>query len=333
MIVSAIISTYNSAKFIAYRIENLLNQTLSKNLEIIVVISGSTQNEKEIIDKYLKNHHNIKIIVTTERESIYKAWNRGIKISTGKYITNANTDDVLKEDALEILTKELDDNPQIAMVFASQYLTNMPFANFQKKFPEKFNRPNYSRLKFLSKYLVGPQPMWRSSLHFNDNIWFDESLEVCGDNDFACRIMEKYNIKKVEGILGIYFKPDDLSNKEFQKRELTLKESNSVRDKYSRRFISSLNNSQKFKIEILIIVYKVIPRVIFKVLNYIMKKLLPKWELIEREYIFYLASLLAEKENSISRAIAYCKPFLEDKNAVLMHLQYLNLTSSQTYPK
>ncbi|MBK6913999.1 MAG: glycosyltransferase family 2 protein [Ignavibacteriales bacterium] len=38
---------------------------------------------------------------------MYKAWNRAIRIAKGKYITNANTDDLLRRDALEILAENL----------------------------------------------------------------------------------------------------------------------------------------------------------------------------------------------------------------------------------
>ena len=76
MVVSAIISTYNSAKFIESRISNLLNQTLGEDLEIIVVVSGSTQEESKIVEKFLEKYNNIKLIITDKRESIYQAWNR-----------------------------------------------------------------------------------------------------------------------------------------------------------------------------------------------------------------------------------------------------------------
>lgn len=333
MLISVIVSTYNSAQFIEYRIQNLLNQSLGNDMEIIVVVSGSTQNEKQIVEKYTQKYNNIKLIVTKDRESIYKAWNRGISLSEGKYITNANTDDVLRTDALELLARELDENPEVAMVYADQYITNKPFANFNNKFTEHFDRPKYSRLKFLSKYWVGPQPMWRRSLHFEDGIWFNENLEVCGDNDFACRIMEKYTLKKVDAILGIYYRPDDSSNKEFQRRDLTLKESNLVRDKYSRRFITSRNNFQKKKLKMVIITTKIIPGLIYKGINYFLRKISSRYELIDREYLIYLGSLLAESENCISKAISYCEPFIKNKNALLFQWQYLNLTKSKNNSK
>lgn len=333
MLVSAIISTYNSANFIKFRLDNLLNQTLGNDLEIIVVISGSNQNEKEIVERYLKHHSNMKMVITRNRETIYKAWNRGIRISNGKYITNANTDDVLRKDALELLARELEENPEIALVYADQYISSTPFSNFENKFYKSFNRPEYSRLRFLSKYWVGPQPMWRSSLHFEEDIWFDENLEICGDNDFACRIMEKYQLKKVDNILGVYYKPADHSNKEFQRRELTLKESNLVRDKYSRRFIFSSDSLQKEKLKVIIWFVKFIPDFIYKGINYLLRKVSPRYELVEREYLIYLGSLLAEKENSIDKAISYCKPFLNNKDALLFHWQYLNLTNLKNISK
>ena len=80
ILVSAIISTYNSEKFIRGKIEDLLAQTIIDKLEIIIVNSGSQQNEDEIIREYLDKYHNIKYIKTKARETISKAWNRGIKI-------------------------------------------------------------------------------------------------------------------------------------------------------------------------------------------------------------------------------------------------------------
>lgn len=132
-LISAIISTYNSERFIRGKIEDLLQQTIFDKLEIVIVNSGSQQNEEEIIKEYIEKYPNIKYIRTEERETIYKAWNRGIKISNGKYITNTNTDDRLKENALEILSTELEKYPNVGVVYADQYITTMQNQGYRGK--------------------------------------------------------------------------------------------------------------------------------------------------------------------------------------------------------
>ncbi len=77
-------------------LEDLENQTIADKIEIIVVDSGSEQDEESIVKEFQRKYSNIKYIRTEKRETVYEAWNRGIKSSSGKYITNANTDDRLR---------------------------------------------------------------------------------------------------------------------------------------------------------------------------------------------------------------------------------------------
>ena len=100
-LISAIVSTYNSERFIRGCLEDLEAQTIADSVEIIFVNSGSEQNEEVIVKEFQQEYSNIKYIKTDERETVYSAWNRGIKASTGKYITNANTDDRHRKDALK----------------------------------------------------------------------------------------------------------------------------------------------------------------------------------------------------------------------------------------
>ena len=119
-LISALVSTYNSERFIRGCLEDLEAQTVANKLEIIVVNSGSEQNEESIVKEFQKKYSNIKYVKTELRETIYTAWNRAIKIARGKYLTNANTDDRHRKDALEILANELDNNPDIALVYGDQ---------------------------------------------------------------------------------------------------------------------------------------------------------------------------------------------------------------------
>src|SRR5712671_2469422 len=89
--VSAIVSTYNSERFLRGRLDDLLRQTLYQRgeLEIIVVNAGSAQGEDFIVRDYL----GCVTYIRSLREPIYVSWNRGIAIAKGEYVCNANTDD------------------------------------------------------------------------------------------------------------------------------------------------------------------------------------------------------------------------------------------------
>lgn len=325
--ISAIISVYNSEEFIRGRLENLLNQTIIDKLEIIIINSNSQEGEEKIIEEYLQNK-NIKYLHTETTETIYKAWNRGIKLSSGKYITNANTDDRLKNNALEILIDILEKNNEIALVYSDQYISDVPNQEFLeiKNKKHRFNRPKYSRIKLLSEYIAGSQAVWRASLHFKDNIWFEENFEVGGDYDFVCKITEKYKIKRVEGVLGVYYKSADKLNKELKNINLTLDETFAIQDKYARRYILSLSNEELKQFEKKINRIIKIPKFIYSLVRIIMDRFFPSRQIPPLVFFIWLSSIIKESKGNKQDAIKLCKKYINDKRANLIHQQYYRLT-------
>jgi FkbM family methyltransferase len=204
-LVSAIVSTYNAEGFVRGCLEDLEGQTIADKIEIIVVNSGSQQNEESIVRELQKKYDNIVYIKTEQKEGVYSAWNRAIKIARGKFLTNANTDDRHRRDALEILSNELINNPGVALVYADQICTDTPNATFEKhNAVEMHPQPDYSRERLLLGCCVGSQPMWRSSLH-EEFGYFDETLDCAADWDFWLRVSGKYAFKRVPEFLGLYY--------------------------------------------------------------------------------------------------------------------------------
>jgi glycosyltransferase involved in cell wall biosynthesis/ADP-heptose:LPS heptosyltransferase/predicted O-methyltransferase YrrM len=204
-LISAIVSTYNSEKFLQGCLDDLEQQTIADNLEIIVVNCGSQENEEKIVREYQQQYKNIIYIKTEHREGIYTAWNRAVKVARGKFLTNANTDDRHRKDALEIMAETLLANPDVALVYGDQICTDTPNGTFASHYViEMAKRPEYSRERLLFGCCVGSQPMWRKSLH--DELGnFDESLDCAGDWDFWLRISSKYRFKHIPDFLGIYY--------------------------------------------------------------------------------------------------------------------------------
>jgi glycosyltransferase involved in cell wall biosynthesis/Flp pilus assembly protein TadD/GT2 family glycosyltransferase len=214
--VSAIISTYNSEKFIRGCLEDLVDQTLYKKgeVEIIVVDSNSQENEGNIVSEFQAKYPNIVYERTPERETLYAAWNRAIKMSRGTYITNANTDDRHRPDAFEIMANYLDAHPDVSVVYSDQLIGQVPNETWATtKANRRFNWPPYSYEEMERRSIVGPQPMWKKSLHDRWGYFKPEFISA-GDYEFWLRIGKMEKIAFIPQILGIYYwNPESLSLK------------------------------------------------------------------------------------------------------------------------
>lgn len=222
-LISAIVSTYNAECFIRGCFEDLEAQTIADRLEIIVVDSGSEQGEGTIVKEFQKRYLNIKYIRTEQRESVYAAWNRGIKAATGTYITNANTDDRHRRDAFEVMSNILGTNPGISLVYADVIITETENESFERYSPVGYYHwMDFNRDDLLNKgCFVGPQPMWRRDVH-EEYGYFDDSFMTSGDYEFWLRISQTRIFLHLSVRLGLYLKsPDSIehSNREKQREE------------------------------------------------------------------------------------------------------------------
>jgi glycosyltransferase involved in cell wall biosynthesis len=317
-LISAIISTYNSEKFIEGRIIDLLEQTISTKLEIIIVNSGSKEDEDSIIKKYQSKNSNIYYIKTEERESIYRAWNRALMESRGEFITNANTDDRLRKDALEILSNNLQVHPDIALVYADQVVSNIPNLRFHELY--KITRkkvhtcPEYNYFNQLDRCLVFSQPMWRSIIHFHDNIWFDEKYEISGDYDFYLRITQKYKMLHINETLGIFYLSPQRDNKSHKEMDKVILERNDISEKYIYEFINSTPINELVEIKNRLVFYTRIPIPLFYIWKRI--RLLISPSLIQNkffhsiEFVYFFSILVLEKQRKLRYAIKLSRRLL-----------------------
>jgi len=100
-LISIIVPVYNVEKYLESCLESIINQTY-KNLEIILVDDGSTDESGNICDKYANKDKRIKVI-HKKNGGLSDARNIGIKESTGKYLTFVDSDDYIVNDYVEYL--------------------------------------------------------------------------------------------------------------------------------------------------------------------------------------------------------------------------------------
>ncbi len=91
--ISVIVPVYNVEIYIEECLNSITGQTL-KNIEIIVIIDGSTDNSENIARKLAENNPNITIINTPNR-GLGAARNEGIKHAKGEYLAFVDSDDYI----------------------------------------------------------------------------------------------------------------------------------------------------------------------------------------------------------------------------------------------
>ncbi len=91
--VSIVIPVYNAEKYLHQCLDSILNQDY-KNIEIILIDDGSTDNSRKIIEEYSKIHSNI-IYRYQINSGAAVARNLGMSIAGGKYIMFVDADDMV----------------------------------------------------------------------------------------------------------------------------------------------------------------------------------------------------------------------------------------------
>lgn len=105
-VVSIIIPVYNVESYLAECLDSACNQTL-KNIEIICINDGSTDNSLGILQKYAERDNRI-IIINQENRGVSHSRNVGMQHAKGKYIYFLDSDDYLAHEALETLVNTME---------------------------------------------------------------------------------------------------------------------------------------------------------------------------------------------------------------------------------
>ena len=145
--ISIIIPIYNGEKYLEECLDSVIKQTL-KEIEIICVDDGSTDNSLKILNNYAQKDSRIKIINTKNVVTAY-ARKIGIQNSCGDYILFLDHDDWIKLDGLEILYNNVIFNNSDICFFDAYWVKCEDFSfsemnNLSKCFDENINFDKFS---------------------------------------------------------------------------------------------------------------------------------------------------------------------------------------------
>lgn len=103
--ISVIVPVYNAQDDLNQSIESVINQTCGfENIELILVDDASSDNSKNIIKGYQRNHDNIKLVELTQNSGLPgKPRSIGIDYASADYIIFLDSDDIYINEAFELL--------------------------------------------------------------------------------------------------------------------------------------------------------------------------------------------------------------------------------------
>jgi FkbM family methyltransferase len=213
---TVIVSTYSAEAFIAECLTDLMNQSVSDQIEVVIIDACSPENERGVIKEFQSQMTSIKYVRCPERIGVYAAWNLAVSLATGEFVLPFSTNDRLGPKACEILMTALDENPDVALVYGDTYLTDLPHQAFDSFHPSPlgmFSWPEYSFEHLLRNCGVGPHPMWRRSIHRTIG-YFDERFTGLGDQAFFLMAGERFVLRHLPVTTGLYWvSPNGLSTR------------------------------------------------------------------------------------------------------------------------
>lgn len=105
-LISVIIPSYNSSKYILKTVNSVLQQTY-ENFEIIIVDDCSKDNTREVIRELSEQDNRVRYIFQEKNGGAAVARNTGIENAKGRYIAFLDSDDIWESDKLSIQIRYL----------------------------------------------------------------------------------------------------------------------------------------------------------------------------------------------------------------------------------
>ena len=224
--ISVIIPTYNQAHYILESIRSVLNQTYP-DFELIVVDDGSTDETPQSLA--LINDIRLQVIRQANK-GLSAARNAGIKESTAPLITFLDSDDFFFPDKLAVLSKYLNNHPNIGLVSGGTQYIDQDGHQINQNIKSLENL-TLSTLLVSNPVCVSAIMMRRSWI---DQVGlFDETLKACEDWDLWQRLAYTgCQFASVEHIVVAYrYHVGQMTNESDRMRKATL----TVIDKFFRQ--------------------------------------------------------------------------------------------------
>ena len=201
-IVSVIVPVYNVSEYLPTCLDSLINQTY-KDIRIILIDDGSTDDSGRICDEYAERDTRITVIHQINAGAA-NAKNAGLDAAKGDYIAFVDSDDWVESCWIEKMVHySLSHNADVVECsFSMEYVNRSSHGNSADTFLEtRFETEDYLR---------GYPYLWTNALFWNKIFKSDLLLGVRFHTERRCIDDEFFTYKAVTGANSVYRITDEL---------------------------------------------------------------------------------------------------------------------------
>lgn len=298
-LVSIVMPAYNAASTIAESISSVLGQTYDR-WELIVVNDGSTDETSSAVAPFLSDKRIC--LIKQENAGVAAARNRGIKQSSGEFVSFLDADDlwVKNKTARQLEMFRNSDDPALGLVYSryASFCTSLSYA--QSRNDDAYFAYLAPKLRIMVYDFIATSTVMTTSAVISNVGLFDETLSGTEDWDLWIRILSGYSVGLVDETLMMYRENPQGLSKNFQKHHA---EEWKVLDKHV------IGNSS------------LISDICAKSLFYHQMKLLSHYY-AERQYLYFFRELLSSFKKNPGH---YLSPSnVRDTLSILMNRHRLN---------
>ena len=222
-LVSVIVITYNSSKFIEAGLNSITNQVYN-NIEIIISDDCSTDNTVDICKQWEKQNsikfERVKIIEAQKNTGVAGNLNRAIKASHGEWIKTLSGDDQFLPNTIKDYVEYIN-NVRCDIVFGRSLIVGDE-ESITEYYDKLYNHYIYPKLKRgidqkrenLKSLLITSPGLFYSRKLYDKIGGYDERYQFCEEDPFLFKVYSHgYNIEFLDKIVYKYLvRPDSLGS-------------------------------------------------------------------------------------------------------------------------
>lgn len=197
-LVTVFIPVYNCEKYIRKCLDSIINQTY-KNLEILIIDDGSTDNSVSIIEQY--NDSRIRLLKNNCNKGIPYTRNRGIEEMNGKYLAIMDADDIAFKHRIKKQVSFMEKNTNIlALGTFYEFYRGI----FSKKVKEYKTSEEIKIGLLFQSQLANPTVMIRNTVFSEYGIKYNEDCFVAQDYELWTQIVKVGDLAILPKVLHKY---------------------------------------------------------------------------------------------------------------------------------